>query len=140
MTEINDSNRLRLYKIFKETNEYEPYLDVIKNNKIQRTLSRFRMSSHDLAIEIGRYTGMDRHERICIKCNMNIIEDEYHFLLVCPYYTNLRRKYLPRYYCHWPNMHKFSMLMSSKSERILTRLSKYLYFAEKRRNQLSEDM
>ena len=30
MTEINDSNRLRLYKRFKETNEYEPYLDVTK--------------------------------------------------------------------------------------------------------------
>ena len=81
MTEINNSNRLRLYKRFKENNEYEVYLDVIKNNKMQRTLSRFRMSSHDLAIEIRRYTGVDRHERICTKCNMNLTEDEYHFLL-----------------------------------------------------------
>ena len=118
-SDINNSNRLRLYKRFKENNEYEKYLDVIKNRKMQRTLSRFRMSSHDLTIEIGRHIGSERHERLCKKCNMNLIEDEYHFLLVCPHYTNIRRKYLPRYYCRWPNLHKFSTLMSSKSERII---------------------
>ena len=71
---------------------------------------------------------------------MNLIEDEYHFLLVCPHYTNIRRKYLPRYYCRWPNLHKFSTLMSSKSERILTRLCKYIHFAEKRRIQINDDV
>ena len=63
-TDIN-SIRLRLYKRFKENNEYEKYLDVIKNRKMQRTLSRFRMSSHDLTIEIGRHIGSERHERLC---------------------------------------------------------------------------
>ena len=32
---------------------------------------------------------------ICQHCSMNMIENEYHFLLVCPKYNRLRIKYLP---------------------------------------------
>jgi len=32
---------------------------------------------------------------------MNMIENEYHFLSVCPFYQDLRRTLLPNYYCSW---------------------------------------
>ena len=69
--------------------------------------SRLRLSSHNLAIETGRYTSIPRRERICTFCNTNVVENEFHFLLACPYYIDLRRKYLPAYYCSWPSLHKF---------------------------------
>ena len=51
--------------------------------------TKFRTSSHDLALEHGRYTNLHRNERICNNCNTGAIENEYHFLLICPKFTEL---------------------------------------------------
>lgn len=102
------------------------------------TVSRFRLSSHKLEIETGRYIGTDRDNRLCKQCNMQMVEDEYHFLLVCPAYYEIRKKYFPPYYCHWPNVNKFVTLMSSNSVNLIKRLSKYLYFAMKRRDEIQK--
>ena len=42
-------------------------------------------------VEEGRFRGIERNLRICSLCPMNIMEDEYHFLLVCPTYRELRK-------------------------------------------------
>ena len=55
-----------------------------------------RLSSHKLNIEIGRHNNIDRQDRKCIICNLNDIEDEFHFVLVCPDYINLRNAYIPK--------------------------------------------
>ena len=34
-----------------------------------QTFSRFRLSSHQLGIEIGRHVGLNRGDRLCRKCN-----------------------------------------------------------------------
>ena len=58
--------------------------------KYRICLSRFRCSSHDLYIEEGMYTNVDRDRRICNLRSLNKIEVEFHFLLVCPVYGKLR--------------------------------------------------
>ena len=68
------------------TSNKKKYLDDILETKYRLALSRFRTSSHSLFIETGRYDNTPRTERLCKTCNMNQIEDEYHFLLVCPEY------------------------------------------------------
>ena len=132
-SDINNSSRLRSYCLFKHTFETENYLDFISHNDYKIALSRFRTSSHCLRIESGRYDGTKREERICKSCQMRRIEDEYHFLLVCPTYRELRMKYLKPYYCHWPNIHKFESLMSSSSKKLTLNLAKFIYFATKKR-------
>mgnify|MGYP000373918025 CR=1 FL=1 len=48
------------------------------------------MSAHDLAIEKERYKRpvVPRQDRVCKYCknnlNLNVVEDEFHFLIVCP--------------------------------------------------------
>ena len=32
---------------------------------------------------------------------MRSIENEYHFLMICPHYVDIRRKYLQAYYCNY---------------------------------------
>ena len=96
---INTSTKLQSYCLFKEDTQSELYVDAVKPNKYKFALSRLRLSSHSLAIETGRYTGIPRSDRICTFCNMNVVENEFHFLLACPYCIDLRRKYLPAYYC-----------------------------------------
>ncbi|XP_045167413.2 RAB6A-GEF complex partner protein 2-like [Mercenaria mercenaria] len=49
-----------------------------------------RIGSHDLEIETGRHRKIERENRLCRKCNKNIIEDEFHFLLCCEFYSELR--------------------------------------------------
>jgi len=45
---------------------FEEYLDFIKDKKIRISLTQFRVSSHDLNIEVGRYTNITRNQRICM--------------------------------------------------------------------------
>ena len=128
------SSKLETYCLFKLDTSCESYLNKITLNKYKFALSRFRLSSHNLALETGRYYNIPKENRICTFCNMNKIESEYHFLLVCPLYAELRRQYLPQYYCRWPSITKFKNLMQSKSERVIKRLSKYIFFAQNKRN------
>ena len=131
---INNSRRLETYCLLKHTLGFEKYLDFIKDAKFRIALSKFRTSSHDLAIEKGRYINLDRNNRVYNNCNLKLIENEYHFLLICPKYSELRSKYIKRYYYTWPTVQKFSNLMSANSKVIVRNLSKFIYFANLRRN------
>ena len=99
---------------------------------LRKYMSRFRLSSHLLAIETGRYNGTERQHRICNLCNHNQIESEYHILLCCPAYSNIRIKYFGN--IPWPNMHMFINIMSSKGRKAIFKLSHYLKEAFELRN------
>ena len=119
--------------IFKESFEYKRYLEVL-NSKERNVLSRFRCCGHNLMIEKGRHLNIHRSLRLCQFCNSNVIEDEYHFLLVCPFDRDLRRKFFKSYYFSWLNVHKFNLLMQTKSPITLKKLAKYLIEAFEMRN------
>jgi hypothetical protein len=136
-SEINNSRKLDTYALFKHEFDLEQYLKVLPECKFKNALVKFRVSSHNLRIETGRYENLIREERLCIYCNMNRIENEYHFLLVCPYYRELRNKYFKAYFNHWPTLNKFEQLMASRSPKVLLNLAKYIYFANLKRNNTS---
>ena len=52
---VNNSSRLEMYARYKHDFELENYLDFIVEKKYKFALTQFRLSSHDLAIERGRY-------------------------------------------------------------------------------------
>jgi hypothetical protein len=80
--------------------QYECYLNKVIHIKHKRALTKFRLSSTGLRIETGRHGSnmIDRKLRTCQLCNSVDIEDEYHFVLICPCYTDLRIMYIPLYY------------------------------------------
>jgi hypothetical protein len=45
-------------------------------------------------------------------CNNYDIEDEYHFILECSKYVEIRRKYIKPYYCINPSAFKLTQLLS----------------------------
>ena len=47
-------------------------------------------STHKLAIEQGRHLKEPRENRLCQIWNYNELEDEYHFVLVCPILSDVR--------------------------------------------------
>ena len=65
-----DHNKLRTYKNLKASFTREPYLDLIRNRNQRSFITRLRVSSHNLAIERGRYTRpvTPIEQRICTYC------------------------------------------------------------------------
>ena len=109
-------------------------MDIYSKHKI--ALTRFRCTNHKLAVENQRYIGTLRCERFCKFCleneNINVIEDEIHFLLVCPQYRNLRSKFIDKHLI--PNLDKmenFMFIMLSTKYSCVKDLSIYLYEAFK---------
>ena len=95
-----------------------------------------RLSAHKLQIEYGRYLNIDRQDRKCILCNLDVIEDEFHFILKCPVYDNLRRKYFKPYYRNRSSVFKLVQLLSSDNVKEINNLCKFLYSARIFRSEL----
>ena len=60
------------------------YLTTNMGKHLIRDMARLRLSSHDLRVETGRYTGLTYDNRVCRLCDTGAIEDEQHILLECP--------------------------------------------------------
>ena len=84
-----------------------------------------------MEIERGRYNGVARTDRICKLCRRTI-EDEFHFVLICIAYKDLRRKYIPDY-CQSPSLYTFNRLMKVTDETTLMNLVLYMHHANERR-------
>jgi hypothetical protein len=83
--------KLRTYCQFKTSFECENYIHVL--NRTQRSsFSKLRVSAHNLMIEAGRHSTpkLSPENRICSHCNLNEVEDEYHFIMRCKVYDSLK--------------------------------------------------
>ena len=137
---IHDSDqfpKLRTYKLFKEHHEFEPYLH-IAIPKYRYALSRFRLSSHNLEIEMGRYTHPKTpvERRLCQMCDSGNVEDEMHFLIGCTRYNALRSNLMTVAHTHIPSINRrdardrFILLMSCEIPEVLFALGQYIWKAE----------
>ena len=129
--------KLRTYNTFKHVIKFEPCLDFIENTSQRKIYSRFRLSSHDLEIERGRY-GMKStpsDERLCTLCNLDGVEDEFHFLMICPRYEHERNYVLNDIHQSFPSItylqlrDKFIWLMSQENKFITLKLAYFLKIA-----------
>ena len=78
-----EGSKLRTYAKIEEEKGFENYLFNIKNVERRITLSKIRLSNHDLMIEKGRQLKLEVNQRNCPFCPGNLLEDEFHFLLTC---------------------------------------------------------
>ena len=139
-------NKLRTFKTFKPHFGKEKYLDIIKNATPRCTLSRFRLSSHKLKIETGRYNSRNGYvrpeDRVCQLCDLNVCEDERHFLIVCPAYSILRQDLLTlgsatnRWFDTYDTFNKFNWLMSNEDAEIIRCLASFIQKAFEKREVL----
>ncbi len=99
-------------------------------------LTQIRFGILPLHIETGRFRGTTLEERTCQICNSQSVEDEFHFILICNEYNELRInlfnsiKYKVETFEYLDNREKFVHIM--KYEWKL--LSKYLVKAWAKRN------
>ena len=123
-SELIESLRVRTYVLFCIF-RLQPYLTCMMLEKFRISLSRLRMSSHRLKVD-GRWqkpTAISFNERKCTLCLK--LEDEFHFLLECSLYKDLRNKYVKKYSWKNTNMLKFIELTTSQNETIIKKLSMF---------------
>ena len=102
--------------------------------KFRIALSKLRCSTHNLLVETGRHSNIAYENRICKLCNLAKIEDEHHFIMECPFYTEFRKMYLPNITDRNRTLEMFYGLF--QGQKVLTlNLSKYIYFAFEHRNE-----
>ena len=90
--------------------QYEQYLNVLPR-KYKYFICRLRLDGLPLHIHTGRYniSITPRSSRYCQMCmnTGNDLEDEFHFICVCPLYANLRKQYIKPYFYQKPSMFNF---------------------------------
>ena len=123
-------NKLRFYSQLKSCFKHEPYIDVVTNRNQRSWLSRLRISSHNLAIERGRYSNVPVADRVCVYCvpgqqhqlhgaagqqhgdtaGVQEQDSEVHFLARCSRFTLKRACFVKRLECFVPSLSKMTEL------------------------------
>ena len=76
-----------------------PYLHFGMSAQSLIAFLRFKLASHDLLIETGRWRDrIPRPSRICRRCHMHELDDERHLVFDCPVFEDLRRSYRQLFY------------------------------------------
>ena len=84
-----NGNKLRTYRRYKTALLTEPYVETLIPRHHRRVLAMLRCGSLPLAIETGRRTKTPLERRVCQFCP-GTLEDETHFLIDCPIYSDIR--------------------------------------------------
>lgn len=129
---FNNIVNTTMYCTYKSTLEPEIYLSEVMWRRHRVALARLRTGSNQLAVNKLRGQ-LPRYERLCKYCiqtNRHTIEDEYHLVMECPLYRDLRNTYLA-HIVTIVNTHIFSQIMSSRTQNIVRSLAAYTYHAFK---------
>ena len=99
------------------------------------SFAKLRLSAHKLHIETGRYCKerLPPDKRTCSICNNGETEDEYHFIMTCPKYTDLRQNLFVAIDKLYPSFNridkntKFIWLMANADEKIINLVAEYIF-------------
>ena len=110
--------KLRNYIKYKQNINAESYVTCNITRSQRSLLTQLTMGILPLHIETGRYFRKPLAERLCLLCDQNLVEDEYHFLCQCPLYQVERRtlcNYIPNFESLVPN-EQFIKLMTCETK------------------------
>ena len=135
LAQLADCKKLRLYKEFKNEFCLESYLLTVPSVTYTQCVARLRLSSHNLNIELGRHAKpkISVPDRLCVRCDSGVVDDEIHFLIQCPAFARVRDELFRKISLNIPDFQKmdsyakFISIMSSKCSEINLQLGKFLY-------------
>ena len=157
--DIINHNKLRTYNTFKASFTTEPYIELVRNRNQRAFLTRLRVGSHNLAVELGRRTRpiTPLSQRVCTHCappptslgrtpprlstsrsEQASIDTEFHFLMKCPKFTVKRDdffdeiSYLHPKFTSLTAEQKFSTLLcpvTAQSTKLINRFIETMFVA-----------
>ena len=97
--DIANSSRGHFYSIFKQEFRMEPYLTRLTEVH-RKFITKLIVNNKKFPIETGRWRNINREGRICQKCSLSLIGDEFHYLFVCNCHDilELRNTYIPNFF------------------------------------------
>lgn len=132
-----ENSKLRTYARYKTEIGYENYLTLLKNTNIRRQFTKYRLSNHNLMIEVGRHQKLAKTHRFCPFCP-GIVEDEKHFLISCHQYWGHRTllfnicKNIRQTFSYYSEEEKFLFIMTCDD--VITDVAKFVAHAMEIRN------
>ena len=157
-----DHNKLRTYKSLKSSFTCEPYITLVRNRNQRSSLTRLRVSAHNLAIESGRKTRpiTPIEQRICLYCKpetnnqtptgqtqtqTSSLDDEFHFLIKCQHFAIKRNCLFGKMSSIIPGFNnlsdelKFVKLLTPTSPRAAKLTNKFIKIIFKKRNKIDTE-
>ena len=125
---LTESERFTFYRSFKRSFYQEEHLNNVTLKRFRVTLTRFRLGVNELGIN-RRFHG-DQNSKYCPFCP-SCIEDENHFIFVCPRYQLSRMKYLQ--HIIKPYHIDASQILELKNVDSQRKIAMYLYYCFKTR-------
>ena len=119
--DLSNSSMCITYKLFKTQLHFEKYL-LNPNCKDRINLTKLRCSNSKIPIYSTIYM-YDTQK--CTLCNMDALGDEYHYVLICPFFKQIREQYLKSYYYRRPSHLKLEQLLCSSNNSVLLKLAKF---------------
>ena len=118
--------RLHLYREIKKAPSTERYVANITAVGGRRVMAGLRMGCLPLAVETGRYTRVPYRQRVCQLCDRGEVEDQCHFLAICPAFRHLRLKLFN--YCHYKSTNFYHLTLQDKIKYILCNYDNHIVY------------
>ena len=129
-SEVNSKHGFKYYKEFKSSIVVETYLECIDSYIFKKALAKFRCGVFTAKLKYQSRTAIQvdlANKDLCLWClkqrNGKFMMDEYHMLLICPFYRQLRNNLIPKYYWLYPDYCKFVDIMSANNITVLYELA-----------------
>lgn len=147
---LNDFFREQWINSAKHSHKGLNYLELCRfedNLKVYLTLNleinalvivlKFRTGNHELAAEIGRYRNRKEYEDcICDLCDGSKIEDNFHFIVECPRYENLRETFVP--FMKDRSRVEFNVEMNTSQPKRLRAIASFIKLAQNMRQNVRD--
>ena len=112
-SEINQQNKLHLFKNVDHSLKPAPYLSKIHGRSVRSLFSKLRLGTLPLEIETGRHIQIDSNKRFCKLCHSDKIGNEIHFLFDCPALDATRKPLLDKIIILFSNRDKPLILVNA---------------------------
>ena len=88
--DMEEKPKLRILKEIADL-KLESRCALVKKKRERSMLMKLRGGTAAFQVEVGRWRGVKREERICKECQSGEIEDVCHWLLQCPAWDHIRQ-------------------------------------------------
>ena len=93
-TYIFTSSMYTMYRLFKKQLNFEDYW-LSCNYRERASLTKYRCANSKIPV----YNQLYMYEtELCTFCDLNVNGDEYHYIMICPYFRQSRELYLKHYF------------------------------------------
>jgi hypothetical protein len=133
---MENSRRYDMYCLINPLHCIPLYLTMKIDRHLKRIVTKFRFGVSELNIHHFYYRRITERDLLCPLCN-NAVENEIHFLFICPRLIKLREQFIPHKFVRQSCQFKLVMILSSINEDIIKQLALYLYKAFKFRDTLA---